>query len=109
MAANKAALETKGQKPADTKKMQANVETINELETLRSHLFDDGQALCQRNDKAWLRAYIHKQLLKQMRRASPVASAVCPCPGGRTVATVPLNGASIRAGTSPAPTFNGIE
>ena len=75
MAANKAALETKGQKPADTKKMQANVETINELETLRSHLFDDGQALCQRNDKAWLRAYIHKQLLKQMRRASPAASA----------------------------------
>jgi hypothetical protein len=93
LAANKDALATKGQKPADTKKIQdlydalvagstaqgtntstqrqltqANVMTINELETLMQHLFDDGKALYERSDKTRLKDYTYKQLLKQVRR-----------------------------------------
>jgi hypothetical protein len=93
MTANKDALETKGQKAADTKKIQdlydalvtsstrqgtnastqrqltqANVETVNALETLMQHLFDDGKSLYERSDKTRLKDYTYKQLLKQVRR-----------------------------------------
>lgn len=93
VAANKDALEAKGQKPADTKKIQdlydalvasttsqgtnastqrqltqANVGTINELEKLMQHLLDDGKSLYERSDKTRLKDYIYKQLLKLVRR-----------------------------------------
>ena len=96
VAANQGALKTKGQMPADTKKIQdlhealvasstshgtnastqrqltqANVETINTLEMLMQHLFDDGKSLYERSDKARLKDYTYKQLLKQVRRAQP--------------------------------------
>ena len=98
VAANQAALKTKGQQPADTKKIQdlyealvanstghstnastqrqlsqANVQTINALETLMKHLFDDGKALYQRRDKARQKDYTYQQLLKQVRRTQPGA------------------------------------
>ena len=97
IAANEPALKAKGQQPADTKKLQdlhdslvdsstsqgtsvstqrqlsqANVETINELEKLMQHLFDDGKSLYERSDKTRLKDYTYKQLLKQVRRAQPI-------------------------------------
>ena len=105
VAANKTALETKGQKTADTKKIQdlydalvtnstaqgtntstqrqltqANVETINELEALMQHLFDDGKSLYERSDKTRLKDYTYKQLLKLVRRER-VGKAVPPANG----------------------------
>ena len=96
VAANQAALKTKGQQPADTKKMQdlhdalvanntshgtnastqrqltqANVDTINKLEKLMQHLFDDGKSLYERSDKSRLKDYTYRQLLKQVRRSQP--------------------------------------
>ena len=96
MAANQPALKTKGQQPADTKKIQdlyealvasstshgtnastqrqlthANVETVNKLEELMQHLFDDGKSLYERSDKARLKDYTYRQLLKQVRRTQP--------------------------------------
>lgn len=93
LTANKDALEAKGQKPADTKKIQdlydalvtsstgqgtsvstqrqltqANVKTINELEKLMQHLFNDGKSLYERRDKTRLKDYTYKQLLKLVRR-----------------------------------------
>ena len=50
---------------------RANVATINELETLMNHSFDDGKALYQRSDKVRLQDYTYKQLLKQVHRAVP--------------------------------------
>ena len=103
MATNKDALATKGQKPADTKKIQdlydalvsgstaqgtntstqrqltqANVQTINELEALMQHLFDDGKALYERSDKPKLKDYTYKQLLKLVRRERAGADAGAP-------------------------------
>ena len=97
-AANKTALETKGQKPADTAKIQrlydalvtnstgqgtnvstqrqltqANVDAINELETLMQHLLDDGKSLYERSDKPRYKDYAYKQLLKRVRRAPAAA------------------------------------
>jgi hypothetical protein len=93
LAANQDALATKGQQPADTAKIQAlydalvasstsqgtnastqrqltqtNVGTVNELETLMQHLFDDGKSLYERSDKPKLKDYTYKQLLKLVRR-----------------------------------------
>ena len=97
VAANQQALKTKGQQPADTKKIQdlydalvasstsqgtsastqrqltqAHVDTINALEKLMQHLFDDGKSLYERSDKPRLKDYTYKQLLKQVRRTQPV-------------------------------------
>jgi protein involved in polysaccharide export with SLBB domain len=47
---------------------QANVGTINELEKLMQHLFDDGKSLYERSDKTRLKDYTYKQLLKLVRR-----------------------------------------
>jgi len=93
LAANKEALEQKGQKAADTQKIQdlydalvasstsqgtntstqrqltqANVQTINALETLMQHLFDDGKALYGRSDKARSKDYTYSDLMKLVRR-----------------------------------------
>jgi hypothetical protein len=93
VAANQEALAKKGQRPTDTQKLQAlydalvdnstgqgtslstqrqltqaNVQTINELETLMQHLFDDGKSLYERSDKTRLKDYTYKQLLKLVRR-----------------------------------------
>ncbi len=94
--ANQTVLKTKGQQPADTKKIQdlydalvanstshgtnastqrqltqTNVGTITTLERLMQHLFDDGKSLYERSDKTRLKDYTYKQLLKQVRRAQP--------------------------------------
>lgn len=94
VAANEAALATKGQQPADTQKIQdlydalvanstsqgtnastqrqltqTNVGTINELEALMQHLFDDGKSIYERRDKIRLKDYTYRQLLKLVRRA----------------------------------------
>lgn len=93
MAENKDALAQKGQKPADTKKIQDlydslvtkatsqgtntstrrqltqdNVTTINALETLMQDLFDDGKALYERSNPAKTKDYTYKQLLKRVRQ-----------------------------------------
>lgn len=93
VAANQEALAKKGQQPTDTQKLQAlydalvdsgtsqgantstqrqltqaNVQTINALETLMQHLFDDGKSLYERSDKTRLKDYTYKQLLKLVRR-----------------------------------------
>ena len=118
VAANQAALETKGQKLADTQKMQdlydalvagstgqgvsastqrqltqANVATINELETLMNHLFYDSKALYQRSDKAAV-AGLHLQ-----------AAAEAGAPrgtDGRGRGTVGVGAGHRRVGPGPA-------
>ena len=95
VAANEKALAAKGQQPADTEKIQAvyealvagstahgtsastqrqltqaNVKTINELQTLMNHVFADGKALYARSDKARRKDYTYQQLLKQVRRTA---------------------------------------
>jgi hypothetical protein len=96
LATNQAALQTKGQQPADTQQLQglhdalvasstghgsntstqrcltqANVETVNALEKLMQHLFDDGKALYERSDPDRQKDYTYRQVLKQVRRTAP--------------------------------------
>ena len=103
LAANQAPLAAKGQKPADTAKIQAladalvasstnqgtnastqrqltqaNVGAVNELEALMQHLFDDGKSLYERSDKTRLKDYTYKQLLKLVRRERPGGAAGKP-------------------------------
>ena len=47
------------------------METVNKLEELMQHLFDDGKSLYERSDKARLKDYTYRQLLKQVRRPQP--------------------------------------
>lgn len=42
---------------------QVNVETVNKLEELMQHLFDDDKSLYERSDKARLKDYTYRQLL----------------------------------------------
>ena len=50
---------------------QANVETVNALEKLMQHLFDDGKDLYERSDPARQKDYTYRQLLKQVCRTAP--------------------------------------
>ncbi len=92
VAENQEALAKKGQKPADTKKIQDlyddlvtnatsqgtntstrrlltqdNVKVINALEMPMQEIFDDGKAIYERSNPAKLKDYTYKQLLKRVR------------------------------------------
>ena len=102
VAENKDALAKKGQKPADTQKIQDlydnlvtnttsqgtntstrraltqdNVKVINDLEMPMQEIFDDGKAIYERSNPAKLKDYTYKQLLKRVRleRAAKPADA----------------------------------
>jgi hypothetical protein len=100
IAANEAALTAKGQKPADTQRLQdlydalvadatsqgsqmstqkgnteANTTVLNDLYEPMTHLFSDGKALYGRSDKAKAEDYTFSQLLKRVRRERKAAQA----------------------------------